>query len=111
VIGNWYFGVYQNVPQEILTTARLAIGLYSGICIIHAVRGYFEGLAAIHKRPRLVMAGQIAYTLTILISLAVLLVCGVPGWLMAVSAITLAPAAALFVMQLGLAQFSDSDQT
>jgi len=108
LVGNWYFGVYQNVPQRILTTARLAIFLYSGICIIHAVRGYFEGLAAVHKRPRLVMAGQVAYTLTIFAALAILLPCGVPGWLMAVLAIHLAPTAALLVMRLGLRKIRQS---
>jgi len=109
-LGDWYFGVYQNVPERLLATTRLAIGLYSGICMIHAVRGCFEGLAARNRRPRLVMAGQVAYTLTIFVSLATLLLCGVPGWLMAVSAITLAPAAALVVLRLGLRKTADAER-
>ena len=61
-LGDWYFGVYQNVPSRILDTTRLAIGIYSLICMIHAVRGRIEGIAAARKRPKAVMAGQIAYT-------------------------------------------------
>ena len=55
-VGNWYFGVYQNVPPRILGMARLAIGIYSLICMIHAVRGRAEGLAALWKRPSSVFA-------------------------------------------------------
>ena len=35
--------VFQNVPERILPTARLAVGLYSIFCIFHAVRGRIEG--------------------------------------------------------------------
>ena len=90
-IGGWYFGVYQNVPERILPTVRLAIGLYSLICIIHAVRGRVEGLAALRKRPGAVMAGQIAYTAGLLLACLVLWPTGCPGWLLAVSAIYVAP--------------------
>lgn len=93
-VGDWYFGVFQNVPPRILGTARLVIGLYAFICIIHAVRGRAEGLAALAKRPSAVMAGQIAYTVTLLAVLAVMLPFGVPGWAMAVTAIYIAPVSA-----------------
>jgi len=93
-LGNWYFGVYQNVPPRILETARLAIGIYSLICMIHAVRGRIEGIAAARKRPRAVMAGQIAYTVGLFCTCAVLLPSGCAGWAMAVTAIFVAPVCA-----------------
>ena len=102
-VGNWYFGVYQNVPPRILGTARLAVGIYSFICMIHAVRGRVEGLAAKRRRPSAVMAGQMAYTLALFITLAVLLPLGVPGWAMAISAIFVAPVAATAAIYAALA--------
>ena len=90
-LGDWYFGSYQNVPARIRGTAELAIGIYSLIGIIQAVRGRAEGLAAACKRPQAVMAGQIAYTVTLLLVCAILLPLGVAGWIIAVTAIFIAP--------------------
>ena len=90
-VGNWYFGHYQNVPDRILDTARLAIGIYSFICMIHAVRGRIEGIAAARKRPKAVMAGQIFYTVGLFTTCAILLPLGCAGWAIAVSAIFVAP--------------------
>lgn len=92
-VGNWYFGTFQNVPARILPTARLAIGLYAFICVIHAVRARIEGIAAARKRSDAVMCGQIAYTVALLVACSVLLPLGVPGWLMAVLAIHAGPIA------------------
>lgn len=91
-LGGWYFGSYQNVPPRILGTARLAVGIYSFICLIQVVRGRVEGLAAIRKRPDAVMAGQIGYTVALLTTLAALRPFGIAGWAMAVTAIFVAPA-------------------
>lgn len=102
LVGTWYFGSYQNVPPAILNTTRLAIGLYSIIAIIQALRGRIEGVAAIQKKPRAVMAGQIGYTLALLLTLIVLKALGIPGWLMAVSAITVAPLCVIGVVWLVL---------
>ena len=93
-IGNWYFGHYQNVPERILDTARLAIGIYSFICMIHAVRGRIEGIAAARKRPKAVMAGQIFYTVGLFTTCMILLPLGCAGWAIAVSAIFVAPVVA-----------------
>ena len=93
-LGDWYFGVYQNVPPRILDTTRFAIGIYSLICMIHAVRGRIEGIAAARKRPKAVMAGQIAYTGGLFCACAVLLPCGCAGWVIAISAIFFAPVCA-----------------
>lgn len=92
-IGDWYYGQCQNVPPRILKTARLVSLMYSCICVIHAVRGRVEGLAALFKRPQAVMCGQITYTIALVAVLATLLPLGVPGYLMAVSAIYVAPIA------------------
>ena len=101
-VGNWYFGHYQNVPDRILDTARLAIGIYSFICIIHAVRGRIEGIAAARKRPKAVMAGQIAYTGGLFTTCAILLPLGCAGWAIAVSAIFVAPVCATIAIYTSL---------
>ena len=90
-VGDWYFGVFQNMPQRTIPTARLAVGIYSLICIIQAVRARIEGIAAARKRPDAIMKGQIAYTVSLLIVCATLLPLGVAGWAMAVMAIFVAP--------------------
>ena len=90
-IGDWYFGGYQNVPPRILDTVKLAIGIYSFICIIHAVRGRIEGIAADRKCPKAVMAGQIAYTAGLFCTCLVMLPLGIAGWKIAVTAIFVAP--------------------
>ena len=90
-VGDWYFGTFQNVPHRILGTAKLAIGIYSLICVIHAVRARIEGIAAALKRPRAVMWGQIAYTASLFVVCATMLPLGCPGWAMAITAIFVAP--------------------
>ena len=102
IVGNWYFGHYQNVPDCILDTARLAIGIYSFICMIHAVRGRIEGIAAARKRPKAVMAGQIFYTVGLFTTCAILLPLGCAGWAIAVSAIFVAPVVATIAIYTSL---------
>ena len=91
LVGDWYFGVYQNVPARLLPTVRLVIGIYSAICLIHTVRARIEGIAAARRRPGAVMAGQIAYTVALMVTLAITLALGCPGWVMSVTAIFVAP--------------------
>ncbi len=90
-VGGWYFGVFQNAPGHIVDTARLAIGIYSMICVIHAVRARIEGIAAALRRPQAVMFGQIAYTASLFAVCALLLFAGCPGWVIAITAIFVAP--------------------
>ena len=90
-LGDWYFGHYQNVPVRLLGTAELAIGVYSLIAMLQAVRGRIEGIAAARRRPQAVMAGQIAYTVSLLVTCSILLPLGCTGWKMAVTAIFVAP--------------------
>ena len=89
--GPRYFGEFRNAPPRIIGTARLAIGIYAFICVIHAVRARIEGIAAARKRPRAVMWGQIAYTTSLFAVCAALLPLGCPGWAIAVSATFVAP--------------------
>ena len=103
LIGNWYYGTCQNIPPHILGTTRFVSFLYTFICIIHAVRGRVEGLAALRRRPHAVMAGQIAYFVALVASLSVTLPLGLPGWAMAVIAIYVAPMAATAATYAGLA--------
>ena len=91
LVGGWYFGTYQNVPPRIVGTACLAIGIYSLIPVVQAVRARVEGLAALAKRPKAIMAGQIAYTASLFTVCSILLPLGAPGWAMAVTAIFIAP--------------------
>ena len=91
LVGGWYFGTYQNVPPRIIGTACLAVGIYSLVPVVQAVRGRVEGLAALAKRPKAIMAGQIAYTMSLFMICSILLPMGVPGWAMAVTAIFIAP--------------------
>ncbi len=90
-LGDWYFGVFQNVPPRILGTVELAIGIYSLIAVIHAVRARVEGLAAARRRPAAVMVGQISYTVSLFLVCLVLTFVGCPGWVMAMAAIFVAP--------------------
>ena len=94
-LGHLYFAGYQNVPVRILDTTRLVVGIYSLICIIQAVRGRAEGIAASQKCPKAVMAGQIAYTGGLFCTCATLLPLGCVGWGIAVSAIFVAPMCAI----------------
>lgn len=90
-LGESYFGAYQNVPERILPTARFAVGIYSLIAVVQAVRGRVEGLAAYAKRPKAIMDGQIAYTVSLFLVCAIMLPMGMPGWTIAITAIFVAP--------------------
>ena len=101
-LGDWYFGTFQNVPDRILGTAKFAIGIYSLISVIHAVRARIEGIAAAQKRPRAVMWGQIAYTSSLVLVCAALLPLGCPGWVIAITAIFIAPVCVTLVVYASL---------
>ena len=92
-VGYFYFEKFQHLSHEVTKTARLAVGIYSVICVIQAVRARIEGIAAARKRSDIVMKGQIAYTVSLLIVCSILLPLGCSGWAMAVTAIICAPLA------------------
>lgn len=91
LLSKLYFCGYQNIPAYLLPTARLALCSYALICIIQALRARTEGLAAAAKESKAVMYGQIAYTLSLFLTCAIMLPLGFPGWLIAVAAINIAP--------------------
>ena len=93
LVGYFYFEKFQHLSHEVTKTARLAVGIYSVICVIQAVRARIEGIAAARKRSDIVMKGQIAYTVSLLIVCSILLPLGCSGWAMAVTAIICAPLA------------------
>lgn len=89
-ISNAYFGGYQNVAAEHIVLARTAIALYAAWPIILAVRARVEGMAAVKRKPRAVMAGQITYLAALVAALSVTLCLGVPGYLMSLVSIYVA---------------------
>ncbi len=101
--GGWYYGTVQNIPPHLLGTALLMSGLYSFIEVIHAIRGRIEGIAAWRNRPNSVMAGQIAYFVTLTAVAAGLLALGAPGWVIAIGAIYAAPLATIAAVYITLA--------
>ena len=102
-LAHLYFGVYQNVPEKLLPTVRLAIAIYGAISVIHAVRARIEGIAAARKRPKAVMAGQIAYTVSLLAVCAAMLPSGCSGWTIAITAIFVAPVSTALTVYASLA--------
>ena len=105
LIGGWFFGSFQNMPAHLIPTACTAMGIYSFICIILAVRARIEGIAAARKHPGAVMLGQIAYTLSLLLVCSILLPLGCPGWIIAVSGIFMAPICVTITIYLALAYY------
>lgn len=101
-LGNWYFGSYQNAPLHIVDTSRLSIGIYFFIGVIQSIRGRIEGIAAIKKRPRDVMFSQFAYTIGLFITCAIMLPIGCSGWVIAETAIFIAPICAIAAIYIAL---------
>lgn len=91
IVGDWYFGTFQNLPVNLIPTAKAAMGIYSFIAVIQALRARVEGIAAIARKPKAVMCGQISYVVSLFAVLAVLWHYSVPGWAMAVISISIAP--------------------
>lgn len=110
-LGDWYYGKCQNIPPHMLGTAMLMSGIYTFIEVLHAIRGRIEGIAAWRKRPRAIMAGQIAYFMTLTLSAGLLLACGAPGWVIAIGAIYAAPVATIAAVYLTLGRPKPTPET
>lgn len=95
-IGDWYYGTCQNVPPRMLSAAKTASAFYLFVCVIQALRGRIEGLAALERKPQAVLAGQFSYFAVLACALAVMLPAGVAGWVMGVVSICLASASSAF---------------
>ena len=101
-VSDWYFCSVQNLPAKDLWRARVLMGVYVLAPFLQALRGRLEGLAAWMKRPKTVMAGQIAHVATFLLALSLSLCFGMPGWQMGVTAILSAAAATILFLHLAL---------
>lgn len=95
LLSHLYFGVYQNLPDHLMSTARIAIAIYAVICVIQTVRARIEGIAAARKRSDAVMAGQITYTVALFCICAALWKLGASGIAIAMAGVILSP---LFVI-------------
>ena len=95
LLSHLYFGVYQNLPDHLMPTARLAIAVYAVICVIQTVRARIEGIAAARKRSDAVMAGQVAYTVALFCICAALWKLDASGIAIAMAGVILSP---LFVI-------------
>lgn len=59
----WYFCDFQKIPPGSLGLATAALAAGAGICVLNALRGLVEGLAAVRLKPRAVLLGQVAYVI------------------------------------------------
>ena len=103
-LGDWYFCDIQKLPREYLPQAKIVMLILALLPAVQCFRGCIEGLAALRKKPRIVMYGQIAFLLAMAIALALLLALGVPGWLMGALAFTAAIWSCTLVIRLGLSK-------
>ena len=103
-VADAYFGAYQNVKPENLPYARAAIASYCLWPLLQAVRARIEGIAAVRKRPAAVMTGQIAYLLSLVAALAIMLHMGVLGWKMAAFGIYAATLCTILAVYAALAK-------
>lgn len=101
-VSDWYFRVVQNVPEGDLWRTRVVMGVYALYPFMQAMRGRLEGLAAWKKRPKAVMTGQVAHVCAFVVTLALGLHFGQPGWQMGVTAIIAATGATIAALQVAL---------
>ena len=101
-LSDWYFCGVQNLPREYLGKARIVMAIFAFLPIVQSLRGRAEGIAALKKKPRIVMRGQIAFLAVMIAALLVMLVSGVPGWIMGAVAFTAAIWSCTLVIALGI---------
>ena len=101
-LSDWYFCHVQNLPREYLGKARIVMAIFAFLPIVQSLRGRAEGIAALKKKPRIVMRGQIAFLAVMIAALLVMLVFGVPGWIMGAVAFTAAIWSCTLVIALGI---------
>ena len=101
-VARFYFGTLQNLGAEDIPLAMSAILVAGLIPVFQALRGHAEGLAAHHKRPSIILAGQVSYLAILVCALYVTLRLDVPGNLMGVTAIIAAVIATTLTVRVGL---------
>lgn len=106
-VADWYFRFVQNIPAEDVYKARIVMAAFALWPVLQSLRGHLEGLAAVRRRPRAILAGQIAYLAALVAALAASLRFGAPGWLMGAGAVLCATAATVAVLRRALAQLRD----
>jgi hypothetical protein len=107
-VAEWYFGVVQKLSPEDVKLAKFAAFLFSPLPWLQALRGYVEGLAAWRQRPGLIFAGQVAFTVALLVVLTTLLYAGASGYFMGVVALLAASLATQLTIHLGLGKVLSS---
>ncbi len=94
-VDDWYFHVVQGLPVADLGKVRIVMAIYAAWPVLQTIRGHAEGIAAVERMPAAVMAGQIAYLVMLVATLALALKAGMQGWLMGAIAILVATAATI----------------
>lgn len=102
-LANWYFCGVQNLAPEHVGLAKIVVLVIATVPIVQAVRGHAEGLAAILRRPKAILAGQISY-LAMLVAVFFLLIQThlTPGYMAGAISIALAQFASFAVIRLCL---------
>ena len=99
LVANWYFVEVQNIPVSDVWKTQIVMLAFGIWPILQSIRGHLEGLAAVRRRPRAILAGQAAYVATLASVLALELHSGAPGWLMGACAILCATAATIVAIR------------
>ena len=102
-VARWYFCDVQRLDPENL---RLATGMLLVMTLypfLQSLRGLTEGVAALRHRPAAVFAGQVAYLVTMAVSLKYLLGCEwMPAHMMGATAILVGIAATMGTISIAL---------
>jgi len=98
----WYFNKIQNLPLTDIPLAMRAMLLMTLLPISQSLRGHAEGLAAWHRRPNAILAGQAVNLATLVSTLFISLQFAMPGYMMGVTAILVAAIMTLVTIRLGL---------
>lgn len=99
----WYFCRVQNLLPWQLPLARRALWIAVPFLVLQALRGHAEGLAAYRRRPNAVLAGQAVFFGVLTVVLVALFHFRAPGYLMGITALTVASGATFVTIRLGLA--------
>lgn len=86
-LSRWYFLTVQNLPPTAAPMAKWAVLLVCLLPPVQALRGHAEGLAALQKRPAVILCGQSVYLAALATTCHIELNLGVRGCVLGVIAI------------------------
>ena len=109
LVAGWYFRTIQNIPAEHVAKAQIVMLVYAFWPALQSVRGCMEGIAAVRRRPKAILAGQVAYIAAMASVLGALLRCGAQGWWMGACAILSATAATVCAIRFALGRQTAAD--